>query len=68
MKTRQIMKITENGKRFSVVFHEGDVNPCWIYRHTWGVAKSGYGCTEHKRLEEKYADIKSCLYFLAAAI
>lgn len=63
-KTRQIMKATEGGKTFSIVYHEGVNNPYWIYRHTWGLRKSGCGCSEHKRIEVKYADFVSCLYYL----
>lgn len=63
-KAKQIMKVTEGGKTFSVVRHDGCNNPYWIYRHTWGVKKSGYGYAEHRRLEVKYADFVSCLYFL----
>lgn len=68
-KTRQVMKICENGKKFSIVYHEDDkMNPFWVYRHTWGLRQCGYGCAEHKRIEIKYADIQSCLYYLVRAI
>lgn len=62
--TRQVLKVNEGGKKFSVVFHEGDKNPYWIYRHTWGVSGAGYA--ERKRIEVKYADFASCMYYLTA--
>lgn len=66
MKTFQLAKIDNKGKRFSIVYHSDDkYTPYWIYRHTWGIAKSGYGCREHKRIEIKYTDIKSCLLYIA---
>ena len=63
-KTKQIAKIEAKGKKFSIVYHEGDTNPYWIYRHTWSVAQSGYGITEKKRIEIKYADLHSCFFYL----
>ena len=66
-KTRQILKMCEAGKKFSIVYHEGARNPYWIYRHTWAMRECGYGCSERKRIEVKYADMKSCLFYLASA-
>lgn len=68
-KTRQVMKLEANGKKFSVIYRESDKsNPFWVYRHTWGLRECGYGYAEHKRIEVKYANIESCLYYLAYAI
>ncbi len=65
-KTRQVMKIAENGKKFSIIYNDGDkMNPFWVYRHTWGLRKCGYGYAEHKRIEVKYADMRSCMFWLA---
>ena len=67
--TTQVLKLEVNGKKFSVVLHHNDsTNPFWVYRHTWGLRSCGYGYSEHKRIEVKYADIKSCLFYLAQAI
>ena len=68
MKTWQILKLSDNGKTFSVVYHEGAVNPYWLYRHSWGLRKCGYGMAEHKRIEVKYADLKSCLIYLTSVM
>lgn len=66
-KTTQVLKIETGGKKFSVVRHEGDaINPYWVYRHSWGVRECGYGMSEHKRIEVKYADMRSCLFYLAS--
>ena len=68
-KTWQVLKMNDHGQAFSVIFHEDDKrNPYWLYRHTWGARKNGLGYTEHKRIECKYADMTSCLYYLARAI
>ena len=68
-KTRQVLKMTEGGKTFSVVFREdAKYNPYVLYRHTWGLRECGYGCSEHKRIEAKYADMRSVLYHLAQII
>lgn len=65
-KTRQVMKIAENGKKFSIIYNDGDkMNPFWVYRHTWGLRECGYGYAEHKRIEAKYADMRSCMFWLA---
>ena len=61
-KDTTILKMT-HGHKFSVVYRAGDQNPYRLYRHTWGLNKNGY-CSEHKRLEVKYADFKSCLYYI----
>lgn len=67
-KTRQVLKVADGGRKFSIVYREGDQNPYIIYRHTWGVRKCGYGYAEHKRIEVKYADLRSCLFYLATAM
>jgi len=63
-KTRQLLKMNVDGRKFSVVYHEGCNNPYWIYRHTWGLRECGYGYSERKRIEIKYADFKSCMIYL----
>lgn len=67
-KTTQVLKMSACGRKFSVVYHEGDDNPYWIYRHTWALRECGYGMSERKRIEAKYADMRSCLYFLSGAV
>lgn len=64
-KTRQVLKLEDGGRKFSVVYHDGDQNPYWIYRHTWELRECGYGYGERKRIVDKYANLESCLYFLA---
>lgn len=68
-KTRQVLKLEDGGRKFSIVHHEEDKhNPYWIYRHTWGLRECGYGCAEHKRIEVKCADLHSCLYYLGGQV
>jgi hypothetical protein len=67
-KTRQVLKLEDGGRKFSVVYHDGDQNPYWIYRHTWALRECGYGCSERKRIEAKYADMRSCLFFLSGNV
>ena len=67
-KTRQVLKLEDGGRKFSIVYHDGDQNPYWIYRHSWGVRKCGYGYSEQKRIEVKYADLRSCLYYLSGEV
>lgn len=64
-KSWQVLTMCEGGKKFSVIFHnDGRTNPYYLYRHTWGVRKDGYGYGERKRIEVKYADFRSCLYYI----
>lgn len=63
--TRQILKVNEDGRWFSIVKTDDEVNPYRVYRHSWGMGKYQY-CTEHKKLVEKYADMRSCMIFLAS--
>ena len=64
-KTRQVMKLCDNGNKYIVVYHESDHNnPYWLYKLTHEPNKYGY-MTEHKKLIVKYADMVSCLYYLA---
>lgn len=64
-KTRQIMKLADNGRKFSVVYKESEkYNKYVIYRHTW----NGATHTERKRIEVKYSDLRSCLLYLANAV
>ena len=63
--TRQVLKVADNSGKYSVVHHENDqMNPFWVYRHTWERNDLGY-YSERKRIAAKYADLKSCLYYLA---
>ena len=68
MKTRQVLKLEDYGRRFSVVFCAGEEHPYRIYRHTWGKRKDECGLVEHKRIEAKYDNLRSCLFYLASAI
>lgn len=67
-KTEQVLKMTDRGGKYSVVYHEGNTNPYWVYRHTWELRKCGYGYGERKRIVVKHADIKSCLCYLASVM
>lgn len=66
MKTRQIMRFCEFGKEYSVVkIYDHTVNnPYRIYHHFCDVGKDGR-LHEHRKQVEKYADLRSCLYWLA---
>lgn len=67
--TTQVLKLEANGRKFTVVLHhDGSEKPYWIYRHTWSLRSCGYGYSERKRIEVKYADMKSCLIYLATAV
>ena len=66
--TRQVLKLTDRSGKFSVVYHEGDENPYWVYRHNWEPCRSGYGYTDHKRIEKKYFNLESCLYYIAGQL
>ena len=68
MKTRQVLKLDANGRKFTILYHEGVNNPYWIYRHTWSPRQDGCGYSERKRIEVKYEDIQSCLFHLAFSI
>jgi len=63
MKTWQVLKIDCFGKRFQVVYHDGCVNPFWIYRITDVPTDHGY-YRQRKTIEVKYADMKSCMFYL----
>lgn len=68
-KTSQVLKLEANGRKFTVVLHhDGSDNPFWVYRHTLCVRTCGYGYSERKRVEVKYADMRSRLYYLANEI
>lgn len=64
MKTKQVLKIDACGKRFSVVYHDGDIKPFWLYRITY-VWSEHDGYRQRKTIEVKYADMKSCMIYLA---
>ena len=65
-KTTQVLKLESNGRKYIVVKHEDDtINPFWVYSHSWGLRGCGYGMSERKRLEIKYGDMKSCLFYIA---
>ena len=60
-KTRQVLKLDDNGIHLSIVYHEDDINhPYWLYRHTWELNKDGY-YTKRKRILHKYRDLFCCL-------
>lgn len=63
MKTKQVLKIDACGKRFSVVYHDGQVNPFCVYRITDVPTEYGY-YRQRKTIEVKYADMKSCMIYL----
>lgn len=65
-KTRQVLKLEAEGQKFTVIYHEECVNPFWVYQHTREHGQ--YGWRERKRIQVKYADIQSCLYYLMQAI
>lgn len=61
--TRQILKVTENGRCFTVSKTDDQYTPYRIYHHTWEMGKYGY-YTEHKRQVAKYSDMYSVMKFL----
>ena len=64
-KTRTVLKVTDPGFHFTVVKTEGTAhNPYAIYKH-YPTFEKGYP-TWHKELQARYADLRSCLFFLAA--
>ena len=66
-KQRQVLKMNVNGRDFCVVYRQDQkTNPYYIYRRTW--VPSSYGLKERKTIEAKYADMRSCLFWLANAI
>lgn len=64
-KTKQVAKIEANGKKFTIVFREDSKMPYVVYRHTWGMHKSGYGYVWHKSIESIYADLYTAISDLA---
>lgn len=68
-KATQLLKMCANGRKFSVVYREDQkYNPYYVYRHTWSLRECGYGYGERKRVEVRYADMKSCMIYLTNAI
>lgn len=71
-KTKQVLKMDVHGKRFSVVYREADSRtPYCVYRHTytWAAREGGaHVYSERKRIEVKYTDMRSCLFYLANAV
>lgn len=62
--TTQIMKLTHNGKTFSVIKHNNDdVNPYWLYLRYYEYNKYCQW-TERRKLLVKYANMESVLYYL----
>lgn len=59
-KTRQVLDLQDNGLHYSVIYCEGQTNPYRLYKR-WYAGPGG----EHRKLIEKYADLRSCLYLLA---
>ena len=64
---RQILKVSENGRHFTVVKTEDEFNPYRVYSHSWEVGRYGY-YTDHKRLVAKYADMYSVMVFLTEQV
>lgn len=65
-KTSQVLKLECGGRKFSVVRYNGDSNnPFWVYRITRTFKGDGCGVVENRNLEVKFADMRSCLYYLA---
>ena len=63
-KTKQVMKLTYNGKTFAVIKHtDTDVNPYWLYLK-YHEYNSDCRWTERKKLLVKYDDMESILYHL----
>lgn len=58
MSTRKVIEVRDNAYQFFVIYAEGQTNPYRIYRR-W------YDRGEHRKLCMKYADLKSCLWWLA---
>lgn len=62
---KQILKVNEGGRWFSVQKTDDQYNPYRVYRHSWEMGKYGY-TTEHKKCVGKYADMRSAMVFLAS--
>lgn len=64
-KSRQVLKLTDGGKRYSVLLMDGVTQtPYWVYKHWSGFNSYGY-LTEHKKLVYKLQDMASVLYFMS---
>ena len=63
-KTRKVCKI-QDGLILDVIYTEGKTNPYAIYRYTWSVDQYGYP-KQHRELLVRYADLRSCMYYIAA--
>lgn len=64
MKTRQVLKLIEHGKHYTVAYLDGEENPYRVYEHTAGYELDGR-YHERKKTVAKYADLTNCLYWLA---
>ena len=64
MKTRQVLKLVDCGKRYTVEYHEGQAYPYRIYEHSSGYELDGRYHT-HKKMVARYACLGDCLSCLA---
>lgn len=62
--TRQILKLNDNGKKYTVVYREGQGKPYCVYKHSMKIGKYGYP-TESKNMVMKSADMRGCLLHIA---
>ena len=67
-RSKQVLKMDVNGRKYSVVYRELCDTPYWVYRHSWALRECGYGMSERKRLEGRYADFKSCMIYLTSVV
>lgn len=64
-KSIQMMKMNVFGKRFSVVFKNGETrNPFYLYEHTTTLHPEYGYAVEHRRMVSRYQNFESCLYDL----
>lgn len=61
---KQVLKANINGIEWQVINRPGKGNQFYVYRITYTLSE--YGLKKHRRLVEKYADLKSCLCHLAS--
>lgn len=61
-KTRKVLDFCDCGKCYTVIRHEGDINPYWIYHHYSDYGVDGF-LHHHKKLMEKYGDMQSCFWW-----
>lgn len=62
----QVMKLECCGKKYTIKRNsENHMNPYYLYTHTFVIGRYGY-LTEHQKLVDKYADVRSCLLQIAS--